>query len=380
MKTKNKTSICFVVSEDWYFYSHRFEIAKKLLQHNYKIYLICKFSNHKEIIKSAGIEVFNIDFNRSKISFFNDLISIIKMAKIIKKNKFNIIHSVGIKIILMSSFANIFNKNNSMINAFAGMGHLFTTFSIKNMIYRNLFLSLIKFFSLNSRFFFLVQNNEDKNIFEKSIKLIKNKIFLIPGSGIKSSYYPFRPKNNPKNINFNVIMHSRILVEKGVMEFYQASQLMQKVNDKCKFILIGKIDDLNPTAIKRNDLIIWSENDNFEWREYKEDIKNYIYEADISCLPSYREGFPKSILEDCACGTPVICTDIPGCNSIIKNNYNGLLIKKKSKKSLFDALIELSTSNEKRMLYSSRSRKLFEEKFSLEPIYDLYNSMYNDVL
>lgn len=380
MTKNNKTKICFIVSEDWYFYSHRFEIAKKLLKQNYEIHLICKFSNHRKIIENAGIKVFSIDFNRSKISFLKDIFFIFKLSKIISKYKFNIIHSVGIKIILITSIANLFNFDNKMINAFAGMGHLFTSISFKNLIYKKIFVFLIKLFSLKSNNYFLVQNTEDKRVLQEYFNINIKKIFLIPGSGINTQKYTFIPKDNPTNKNIRIIMHSRILIEKGVIEFYQASQLVFKQNRECKFILIGKIDKMNPTAINKKDLLDWSKNYNFEWIDYKENIKEYIYQADISCLPSYREGFPKSILEDCACGTPVICTDIAGCNFLIKNDFNGLLVEKKSKHSLNKALIELINNNDKRMLFANRSRKIIEDHFSIEPIYFLFKKMYDKIL
>ena len=132
--------------------------------------------------------------------------------------------------------------------------------------------------------------------------------------------------------------------------------------------------------MKLNDLLEWNKEPNFKWIDYKEDIRSYIYQADISCLPSYREGLPKSILEDCSCGTPVICTDIPGCNSIIKNEFNGLLIKTKSVKSLLDAILILAKSNEKRFKYANKSRELVEKNFSLNIIYESMNKLYQKIL
>ena len=174
-------------------------------------------------------------------------------------------------------------------------------------------------------------------------------------------------------------MHSRILVEKGVKEFYEVSKILLHKKPNIKFILIGKIDTQNPTAIRLNDLLEWNKQSNFEWLDYKEDIRSYIYDADISCLPSYREGLPKSILEDCATGTPVICSDIPGCNSIITHEYNGLLIKTKSSQSLLLAILILANDHKKRLLYAERSRKIIEDNFSLNIIYKKMIKVYENI-
>ena len=380
MQINDKIKLCFVISEDWYFISHRFELAKKLLQNQYEINLICNISKHKKIIESSGIKVTELNFKRSTINIFYDLFLLLKLRKIFSENNFNIIHSVGLKPILLTSFASLFKKNTFIINAFAGMGHIFTSKNYKNTFYRIIFIFMMRIISKKSKIFYLAQNQNDQKILIKSFNLKNKKIFLIPGSGIDTFQYSFRFKKNEKNKKILIIMHSRMLIEKGIREFYEASRIIYKKNIDCEFILIGKIDEQNPSALKINELKNWSKNKNFKWLDYQEDIKSRIYEADISCLPSYREGFPKSILEDCSCGTPVICTNIPGCNSIIKNDYNGILVNKKSAFLLSEAIVDLSYNYEKRLLFAERSRKIVEKKFSLNVIYKSMNEMYRKVI
>jgi len=376
----SKIKLCFVVSEDWYFISHRFELAKKFIENNLNVSLISNFSKYQNLIKEAGIKINEINFRRSKINIINDILNIIKINKIISKNNYKIVHAVGIKPILITSIACLYKKKLSLVCAFAGMGTIFTSESILNSTYKYIFTTIIKLISKKNNYYFLVQNSNDKDVLIKFLKIDKKKVFLVPGSGLDTNYFSFKFKNNLENKNLTILMHSRILIEKGVKEFFEVAKILKNKKPNFKFLLIGKIDKHNPSALRLNDLLEWNKEPNFKWIDYKEDIRSYIYQADISCLPSYREGLPKSILEDCSCGTPVICTDIPGCNSIIKNEFNGLLIKKKSTKSLLDAILILAKSNEKRFKYANKSRTLVEKNFSLNIIHESMNKLYQKIL
>ena len=376
----SKIKVCFVISEDWYFISHRFDLAKKFIDNNFNVSLISNFSKYQNLIKEAGIKINNINFRRSKINIINDIYNIVKINRIISKNNYRIVHAVGIKPILITSISCLFKKNLSLVCAFAGMGTLFTSKTILNYIYKFIFIKIIKLISKKKNYYFLVQNFNDKDILIKLLKINQKKVFLVPGSGINTNYYSFKFKNNLENKNISILMHSRILIEKGVREFFQVAKILKNKKPNFKFILIGKIDKQNPSALRLNDLLEWNKEPNFKWIDYKEDIRSYIYQADISCLPSYREGLPKSILEDCSCGTPVICSDIPGCNTVIKNDFNGQLIKIKSVNSLLDAILTLANDNEKRLKYANRSRELIEKSFSIEIIYESMNKVYQKIL
>ena len=86
----SKIKLCFVVSEDWYFISHRFELAKKFIENNLNVSLISNFSKYQNLIKEAGIKINEINFRRSKINIINDILNTIKINKIISKNNYKI--------------------------------------------------------------------------------------------------------------------------------------------------------------------------------------------------------------------------------------------------------------------------------------------------
>lgn len=375
-----KINLCYFISEDWYFISHRFELAKALIKENYEIKLICKISVYRKLIEDAGIEVIDINFKRSSFNIFNDLINIYKLRKIIFHYNFDILHNVGIKPIIVGSILGLISKVPTIINAFAGMGYLFTSKNSTQFLVRMIFTFCMKFISRYKKVYYLTQNSKDKELLCKIFSLRNSNIFIIPGSGIDIKKNKFYKKNYFHNNKYQIIMHSRILWDKGVKEFFEASQILKKQKFDCMFYLIGKIDYNNPSTIPKEKLLKWSENDNFKWLGYKNNITTYLIKSDISCLPSYREGLPKSILVDCACGTPVITTKIPGCEDIIKDGFNGILINPRSSDSLANAVLCLAKNPKKREIYAKRSRKIIEERFSIEEILKQTTFMYKKIL
>ncbi len=152
----------------------------------------------------------------------------------------------------------------------------------------------------------------------------KDKVLIIPGSGVNTSY--FKPRNVAKK--YDLILHSRMLIDKGVVDIITALQILQKKEIFLKTLFLGNPDYNNLASIKTNELKLWNKQKLIVWIPEKKKILKYILQSRISILPSLREGFPKSLLEAASCGLPLISTDVPGCREICINNYNGLLVKK----------------------------------------------------
>ena len=110
-------------------------------------------------------------------------------------------------------------------------------------------------------------------------------------------------------------MISRLLIDKGVLEYCKAAELIKRKNPNVEFLLIGKIDSKNPSFININELKYFINNKFIKFLDEKADIIPHILSSDCVILPSYREGLSKVILEGCALQKPIIASDVPGCRS-----------------------------------------------------------------
>ena len=112
---------------------------------------------------------------------------------------------------------------------------------------------------------------------------------------------------------------------------------------------------------------------------HKNNILKYINEASIVCLPSYREGMPKVLLEASVLGKPIVTSDIPGCREIVKLCKNGVLVKPKSTKSLSNALEKLIKNKKLRAKLKKNSLKISKRYFGVKKVVDIHLKCYEQL-
>jgi len=105
-----------------------------------------------------------------------------------------------------------------------------------------------------------------------------------------------------------------------------------------------------------------------------------LAQSHIVCLPSYREGLPKSLLEAASCGRPIVTTDVPGCREIVCNEDNGLLVEARDAAALADALARLLADPELRQRMGQRGRERVLGEFSQERIVAQVLGLYRGIL
>ena len=185
----------------------------------------------------------------------------------------------------------------------------------------------------------------------------------IDGAGADLKKFYFNTKNKKKIILFP----ARVLLEKGIVEFINASKKLTKKYPLWKFLIAGTLNYKKGEEEKifTNVRLIEKEYKNIIFLGYVKNIKKLFNKASIVCLPSYREGFPKALIEACASGCAIVATDVPGCRDAIINNYNGLLCKVKNHLDTFTKIEKLILNEKKRKIFSKNSRKLAEKKYSI---------------
>ena len=199
--------------------------------------------------------------------------------------------------------------------------------------------------------------------------------FVIKGSGVETNY--FKPKNVKKK--YDVILHSRMLRDKGIYEYIESIKIIIKKKN-IKALLLGSPDNKNYASIGEVKLEKWNSEKIVEWVPFTENVRDYLNQSKICILPSYREGLPKSLLEAASCGLPIITTKVPGCKEICVDNYNGLLVETKNAESISKAIMYLLDNKDKREIFSKNSRKLVLKNFCVRKISKEFTSLYFKIL
>ena len=374
----SKPHILFFVTEDWYFWSHRRSIAIAALENGYKVTVVTRVHQLGTEIESAGMNLIPIDIKRSSLNLFFELKTIIEIFRIYRRENPDIVHQVGLKPILYGTWAARFTGIRGIINAFGGLGHLFTAKSWSNKVIKKFIILIYRFTFSKDNIRLILQNpNDIQQIVDHRITSDK-KTILIRGAGVdlESFAYSKEPGGTP------VIMYAgRMLWSKGVGDLVKSAEILAKRKVECRIVLVGRPDPENPLSIPQKKLEEWVEGGFIEWWGYRDDIAQVLKESAIVVLPSvYGEGVPKILIEAAAVGRPIIATDIPGCREIVHDGINGLLVPGNDIEALTSAIERLLNDNDLRQIFGSEGRKLVENEFSDQIVSQATLEIYREFL
>ena len=204
----------------------------------------------------------------------------------------------------------------------------------------------------------------------------ESQISLIRGAGVDINAFPFHPEVSGSVV---VTLVSRILRDKGVLEFIEAASQLQTKIPEVVFQIIGEPDLGNPSAIPQSEIDSWESLPNVRYLGRRSDIADILKGSHIVCLPSYREGLPKSLLEALSSGRPIITTDVPGCREVCEDGVNGVLVPARDSTALSVAIEKLALNPELRRAMGQAGRMRAESEFSNEIVctqtLDLYKRL-----
>ena len=370
-------TIIYFVSEDWYFCSHRLPIARKALAKGFKVVVVTRVDKHRDVIESEGFELASIEIKRGGLNLLSEFKTISTLYSYYKKYKPDIVHHVAIKPVIYGTLVAQFIGSIKIVNAMAGLGYIFISNKKKVKLLRFFIHQLFRFLFRSKNSQLILQNKDDLEYFLKN-KLVNNdNVAIIRGSGVNIEQFTFM--NEVKDTPI-VMLASRMLWDKGVGEFIEAAKILKQEGVEARFVLVGDSDPENPASIPNAQLSEWHELGIVEWWGERGNMHEMLTQAHIVCLPSYREGLPKVLLEAASCGKPIIATDVPGCREIVHNGENGILVPLKDSSSLASAMKELINNPEKRKIIGINGRRLVENEFSEEIVVSQTLKVYQELL
>lgn len=375
---KERPCILFFITEDHYFCSHRLPIARAARDAGFKVIVATRVQKHKEQIIQEGFKLIPLRLRRSNKNPLKELFSLIELINIYRLERPDIVHHVSMKPVLYGSLAARIAHVPAVVNAFAGMGYMFTSNNWKTKLFRPVIMYAFRwlFNRYNSRV--ILQNPDDKKILINAKVLQSAQINLIRGSGVNiHEYFPV-PESSAIP---TVVLASRMLWDKGIGEFVTAAQLLKEQGIQARFVLVGKSDPDNPTSILIEQLKMWHQNGVVEWWGYRDDMPQIFAQAHIVCLPSYYgEGVPKVLIEASACGRPIVTTDAPGCREVVRQEENGILVPVRNSKALAEALKRLIKDASLRKRMGAHGREIAIKEFSVEKVVHETMLVYKELL
>lgn len=335
-------------------------------------------------IMDAGIDHISVKISRDIYSPLKDLISLYRLVQVLRKERFDIVHTHTPKASFLGQFAAKLAGTPIIIRTLHG----FYFHENTNPLIRRLFVMLESF---ASRFSDLILSQNSEDIETAIVEGIcdKDKIEYL-GNGIDIERF------NPIRIIESDILRisgeyglekgkrvigfvGRLVAEKGIYELIQAAKIIKESVDDVQFLIVGPVDHDKKDAVTSEIAIEIGVSDYFRFTGHQEEMPLMYSLMDVFVLPSHREGFPRSLMEASAMGVPCVATDIRGCREAVEDGLNGLLVPLGDVQALAEALLSILNNPTKAKLMGENGREIalkrFDERIVFGKVVQAYQSL-----
>ena len=371
--------VLLFANTDWYLYNFRLPQVLALRERGDEVILVSPDGPYGPRMQDLGIRWLPFPLARRSLNPFAGFQTVIRLLKLYRREKPDLVHHFTVKCVLYGSLVCHALGIRSVVNSVTGLGYIFMEGGKARMWLRGFIKLSYRLLLQNTWVIF--QNPDDRSAFLESHLVDPKRVALIRGSGV--DIQRFFPRPEPSGIPL-VVLPARMLWDKGVGEYVEAARMLKAKGLRARFALVGDSDIENPTSVPVSHLRAWENEGVIEWWGWNEKMQEVYAQAAIVCLPSYREGLPKTLIEAAACGRPIVTSDVPGCREVVRQGKNGLLVPARDAAALAKALLDLLQNPSLCSEMGRRGRIIAEKEFSMELVISqtiaVYQSCRNDQL
>lgn len=353
------------VAEDWHFCTHRLPLARGAVAAGFDVTVMARYQDHAAVIAATGARTLAVPLRRGRAGIGAEIAALHAIIGGYRQVAPDIAHQVAMKPVLYGTLAARLSRTSSIVNALAGLGYLFLAESFKGKVLRRGVSFALRWALKGKSEGVILQNPDDVALLVGAGLVHQEQVHLIRGSGVDLTQFTPAPLPDGDPV---VVLPARLLWDKGVAEFVEAARLLRARGVKARLVLVGGPDEENPTSVPTAQLAAWEREGTVEWWGARDDMPAVLASASIVCLPSYREGLPKALLEGAAAGRALVAADVPGCREVVRPGENGLLAPARDSSALADALAQVLTDPARMREMGKRAREIAEAEFGVERV------------
>lgn len=342
-------------------FNFRGDLIKDMIAKGNEVYVTGPNRDFVDDIMALGVKEFlEVPLIKDNTSVTGDLAYFRKLCEVMKKVQPQLIFAYTIKPVIYGSLAARFCGVKKIYPMVTGLGRVYASESVKTKVVR-IITKILYQMAFKGCAKVIFQNGDDVQEFVNGHYLPRSKCVIVNGSGVNMER--FYRSDIPEKPVF--LMVSRIIKEKGVLDFARAARMVKKKVPEARFIILGGYDN-SIGALKKEDLQEYLDDGSIELPGEVKDPVSFYGQSSVFVLPSYyREGLPRTILEGMACGRPIITTDWTGCREPIEDGVNGYLVPVKKPKELAKKMYRLAVDREKVLEMSDAAYKTCQEKYEV---------------
>lgn len=357
----------------------------KILSEKYEVVALSSPGKEMQTIaEREGVRTITVPMERH-ISLLKDFKALWQMIQVFRKERPDMVHSMTPKAGLLCMVAAWLTNVPVRVHTFTGL-----VFPTANGLQRRLLMFTDSITCKCATHVIPEGEGVKRDLFDYGIT---NKDIKVLGfgnvRGVDMHFYSRRKEvmDKAKDLRdanrFTFLFVGRVVGDKGVNELCEAFDRLSKKNQQARLVIVGPREDcIDP--VSEHSLLLMSSNQAIEYvgEKSSEELLAYYAAADCFVFPSYREGFPNTVLEAGAMGLPSIVTDINGSREIIVENENGIIIPPKDTDALLDAMYRMMTDRKALSFMASNARNMvgsrYEQGYVRQCLLDFYDAVMPD--
>lgn len=314
-------------------------------------------------IEALGVQYQPYPVRRNSLSVRGDLQTLQALRAIFKRSRPEMILAYTIKPIIWGGIAARVVPNCRFYALVTGLGYAFQGGSLKRRLLNALVVRLYRF-ALRQAAAVIFQNADNRDLFVANGIVPLSKCHVVNGSGIHLERFPATPlPSGPPTF----LLIARLLGEKGIREYAAAAVAVKARFPSARFLLVGPPDP-SPDGLALDQVQAWHDAGTLEYLGATDDVRPFLRDCHIYCLPSYHEGMPRTVLEALATGRPILTTNVSGCKETVNPGQNGWLVPHADAEALAERMIWFLEHQDQWAAMGDASRKLAEENFDVVKI------------
>ena len=376
-----RPKLLFLVTEDWYFWSHRLPTARAARDAGFEVLVATRVRDHGARIQADGFQIRPLPWRRRGDGPVGAARVLLAIAALYRRERPDIVHHVALKPVLFGAAAArlafpLAAAAPARVAAVTGLGSGLRPASLLGRIGRPVLAAAVRLATAHGRV--IVQNPEDGAALVR-LGISSERIELIRGSGVDLDH--FTPLPEPAWPIVRVGLVARMLRSKGVLEAAEAVRRLRARGLAIELVLAGPPDPDNADSLDTAALSALGAEPGITWLGAIDDVREFWRQATIAVLPStYGEGVPKALLEAASCARPIVTTDMPGCREVVRHGETGLLVPPHDPGALADALAELVKDAARRRAMGAAGRALVQREFGEAEVARRTLAVYRDLL
>lgn len=354
-----------------------------LVAQGHEIIALCPRGAAFDRFAAHGITAVHYSINRASLNPLREILVVIQLARLLRRLKPDLVHTFMAKPNIYGTLAACLAGVPVIYNLVEGLGSFYVDDSLRSRAIRLCIEFLYRMTGRLSQLTVFV-NEDDPQYFWSRGLITADKIRIIRSVGVDTEIFhpqavsPQVLASLCQNLDITadqpvVLMVARAIWHKGLAEYIEAAKMVQQKIPQAVFILVGDVDEGNPSAASREYL---QAQDHILWLGPRQDIVELTALCDIYVLPSYREGVPRTLLEAAAMARPIVTTDTVGCREVVEHGVNGLLVPVKNTEALAQGIVTLLSDSDLRVRMGQAGRNKAVKEFDVRHVVQQYLRLY----